>query len=75
MPESKEKIVQIMCWKRLPNGDYVANGKAGDFLIWRKGRIWYSRYRSIDKKYTFFLPQCRHVKESKVLCENNFYWE
>lgn len=64
-----------MKWKRQTNGDWVAKGEEGDFLVWRLGRVWCARYRSVDKKYMFHLPRRGSVDEAKKLCEGNRYWE
>lgn len=64
-----------MKWEKLNNGDWQADGKRGDFLIWKDGKVWKSRYRSIDLTRHFFLPVKYYLKEAKKLCEKSSFWE
>lgn len=64
-----------MKWERLPNGDWIARGKYGDFLVWKDGRTFKARYRSIDHVKIFFLPIKRNMSAAKAVCENNYHWE
>ena len=64
-----------MKWIRLDNGDWQAQGKEGDFRVWKDGKVWKGRYRSKDEKKLFFLPIQNNVKKMKAVCEANFYWE
>lgn len=64
-----------MTWQRLDNGDYMAEGESGDFLIWKDDWGWKSRYRSKDKVRHFFLPKVRYLADAKKQCEKNHFWE
>lgn len=64
-----------MRWIRLANGDWQAKGKAGNFLITKKGGFWKARYKSDDGKKLFFLPIRHFLSAAKKLCEDNYYWE
>lgn len=64
-----------MQWKKLANGDYKAEGKDGDFLIWRDRGVFKARYRTTDQRGHFFLPVSRTLAEAKDKCERNYYWE
>ena len=46
-----------MKWVQVAFCDWEAKGSAGDFRVWKDGKVWKGRYRSTDKKYSFFLPQ------------------
>lgn len=64
-----------MKWIHNDNGDWVADGEDGDFLVWKEGALWKGRYRSKDHKIHFFLPRQRKLTDMKRLCEDNNYWE
>lgn len=64
-----------MKWIRLDNGDWQAQGKEGDFLVFKWGNVWKARYRSKDHKKLFFLPVRRLLAPLKKICEENEYWE
>lgn len=64
-----------MEWKMKDNGDWEAGGTYGDFLIWKDGVFWKSRYRSADKTKQFFLPPQKKLADSKKICQDNHYWE
>lgn len=65
-----------MKWKRLENGDWQAQGKNGDFLVWKTKYGWFARYRSVDHKKHFFIrPATTKISEIKELCQKNHYWE
>lgn len=71
----KQAEATKMTWERLDNGDRQAQGEKGDFLLWKEGRLWKSRYRSKDHKTHFFLPKTRYLEEAKKICEKSIYWE
>ena len=65
-----------MKWIRLENGDWQAQGKNGDFLVWKTKNGWFARYRSVDHKKHFFIrPATTKISEIKELCQKNHYWE
>lgn len=64
-----------MKWIRLENGDWQAQGKEGDFLVFKWGALWKARYRSKDHKKLFFFPPRRLLAPLKKMCEENEYWE
>jgi hypothetical protein len=64
-----------MEWQQVAFCDWEAKGAAGDFRVWKDGRVWKGRYRSENGQYTFFLPAQKTVRKMKELCEDNYYWE
>jgi hypothetical protein len=62
-------------WIKLPNGDKQAQGERGDFLIWKVGAYWKSRYCSKDHTIQFYLRPRTTLREAKRQAENNKYWE
>ena len=64
-----------MKWERKANGDYVAQGEHGHFLLWKDGRIWRGLYmHEIGRvvRFRFWKPTFR---QAKTLCEENYHWE
>ena len=64
-----------MKWEKLKNGDWIAQGEKGDFLLWKEGRVWKGRYRHIYCENAKFRLGALTLKELKKRCENNAYWE
>lgn len=65
-----------MKWEKVKaTGDWQAIGKDGDFLVWRLGKWWKSRWRSTDKERTKFFPVAYSIKAAKERCERSDYWE
>lgn len=63
-----------MVWK-FKDGDWIAEGENGDFLVWKIRRGFYkARYRTKNKRYTFFLGG-GSLSDVKKRCEENSYWE
>lgn len=76
-PSAPPKLIEItaMEWEKDKDGDWVAKGKHGDFLLWKEGIWWKGRYSGYDSNKWFTLRPRRNVKELKSLCESNYYWE
>lgn len=74
-PACENASKKPMKWEQVAYCDWEAKGSAGDFRVWKDGRVWKSRYRSTDMTRLFFLPIKRNLKEAKAMCEDNFYWE
>ena len=64
-----------MKWIRLPSGDHQAIGRNGDYLVWREGKLWRSRYWNNERTIHFLLPRKPTLTEAKAQCEDNRYWE
>jgi hypothetical protein len=64
-----------MKWQRLQNGDYQAQGEDGDFLVWKDGNYWKTRYYSKDRKTLFHLRPRTTMREAKRQAENNKFCE
>ena len=64
-----------MKWEKLANGDWMAQGEKGDFLIWREGRIWKMRYRTKVGKVVLFRNCNKDLRTLKKQCQENYYWE
>lgn len=56
-------------------GDWIAQGAAGHFLLWKDGGIWRGLYKqkgATERKFCF----CKKtLREAKQWCEDNYYWE
>lgn len=64
-----------MKWEKLKNGDWIARGDKGDFLVWKDGRTWRARYRHIYCQIPKFFLWDLTLKDIKERCERNAYWE
>ena len=52
---------------------HIAHGKHGIFVIEQHRKLWWGRYAS---DYTAFkLPPRKSLKEAKLMCMKNAYWE
>ena len=74
-PNCEAVVKKRMKWVQVATYDWEAKGSAGDFRVWKDGRVWRGRYRSANKQYSFFLPVQQSVRAMKSLCEDNYYWE
>lgn len=63
-----------MKWQHLDNGDWMAVGANGDFLLWRERHYWKMRYRTKDKVVLFFGGN-KDLRTLKKQCQENHYWE
>lgn len=63
-----------MKWQHLDNGDWMAVGANGDFLLWRERNFWKMRYRTKGKE-VLFRGGNKDLRTLKKQCENNYYWE
>ncbi|MBQ9113884.1 MAG: hypothetical protein IJY05_03070 [Clostridia bacterium] len=64
-----------MKWKRQTNGDWLAQGQKGHFLLWRYGRIWKGLYMHEFGRVVRFRFFAKTLQEAKTKCEENYYWE
>lgn len=76
-PNVKPKLIEItgMKWEKDKDGDWVAKGKHGDFLLWKKGAWWHGRYSAYNNTKWFKFQPRRNINVLKSLCEKNYYWE
>lgn len=64
-----------MQWDRETNGDWIAKGEKGHFLIWKYGNIYKGLYMRTENKEVRFRFFRNTLAEAKKLCEENHYWE
>ena len=64
-----------MKWVKQDNGTWIAQGKNGNFLIWKERGMWRGRYLSTDGEKFFKMRPCEKISEMKAMCEENYYWE
>ena len=66
-----------MKWKKEANGDWIAQGEKGHFLLWKlKGRKgWFGLYMVEFGNVVKFRLYDKSLKELKKKCEENYYWE
>lgn len=66
-----------MQWKKESNGDWIAQGEKGHFLLWKlKGRKgWFGLYMVEFGNVVKFRLYDKSLKELKKKCEENYYWE
>ena len=64
-----------MQWVQDKDGDWIAQGKRGRFVLWKEGRKWRGRYLSRADIFWFDLPRGLSLEQLKTMCESNRYWE
>lgn len=64
-----------MKWIKNSNGDWLAQGSKGNFLVWKERGMWRGRYLSTDGIKFFRMPAKSKISEMKTMCEENSYWE
>jgi hypothetical protein len=64
-----------MKWERKANGDWVALGEHGHFLLWKDGRIWRGLYMHEIGHVVKFRMFAKDLKTLKRMCEENYHWE
>lgn len=64
-----------MKWEKQKNGDWLAQGEKGHFLLWRYGQIWKGLYMHEIGRVVRFRFFSKTLQEAKNLCEENYYWE
>lgn len=64
-----------MKWELKPNGDWIAQGEKGHFLLWKEGRFWKGLYMHEVGNVVRFRLWCKTLKEIKRICQENYYWE
>ena len=57
------------------NGDWIAQGEKGHFLLWKDGAIWRGLYMHEIGRVERFRFYARTLKEAKAICQENYYWE
>ena len=73
--EKPEKA--IIPWERLPNGDYIAKAKNGDFLVWKeKGKNGYKcRYRNYGTKSPDGIVWASTKDKAMAMCTVHEEWK
>ena len=61
-------------WVKKDNGDWKAECKNGDFLIWKFGRTYQWRWRKYGNQYADEIGRAFTAKEAKSICENYHEW-
>ena len=64
-----------MKWVKQPNGDWMAQGEHGHFLIWKYGNIYKGFYMHEIGRIVKFRFFAKSLKEAKEMCEGNYHWE
>ena len=70
-----------MIWKKAldrfgrENGDWIAQGKVGHFLLWKDGRIWRGLYMVEFGNVVKFRFFAKNLKDAKQIAEKNYNWE
>lgn len=72
--EKKLAKVKPPKWERQSNGDYQAECKNGDFLIWKYGQAYKWRYRVYGGVYANQIGFAPNLKTAKEHCENYPEW-
>lgn len=62
-------------WERQGNGDWLAECKDGDFLIWKFGAAYRWRYRTYGKEYADFGGQSYTRAKAQEACERCKQWQ
>ena len=62
-------------WKRLGNGDWIAECKEGDFLVWKFGSAYRWRYRRYGKDYADLRGQSYTRAKAQEACERCKQWQ
>lgn len=57
------------------NGDWIAQGEKGHFLLWKDGKIWRGLYMHEIGRVVRFRFWRSTLKEAKQLCQENYHWE
>ena len=61
-------------WKKIGKNEYEAKVKDGDFLVWKWGVVWKSRYRAKGAKEPAWVETSFCVECAKGICEKNKKW-
>ncbi len=64
-----------MKWAKQANGDWIAQGEKGHFLLWKDGGIWRGLYMHEIGRVVIFRFYAKYLKGAKEFCEENYYWE
>lgn len=64
-----------MKWKKQKNGDWLAQGEKGHFLLWKYGKSWKGLYMHEFGRVVGFYFYGRTLQEIKKKSEENYYWE
>ena len=64
-----------MIWEKQSNGDWIAQGKKGHFLLWKYGGIWRGLYMQEFVRVVRFRFYANDLKQAKKIAEENYYWE
>lgn len=74
---AKPKLIELtgMEWVQDKDGDWIAHGRHGRFVLWKEKRSWKGRYINRVDTYWFDLPRGLSLEKLKEMCENNYHWE
>lgn len=64
-----------MKWVLKPDGDWIAQGEKGHFLLWKERIGWKGLYMVEFGKVVKFRLWDKSLKNLKKRCEENYYWE
>lgn len=64
-----------MKWVKKENGDWIAQGEKGHFILWKDGKIWKGLYMVEFGNVVKFRFWKRDLKTAKKFCEENYNWE
>lgn len=64
-----------MKWEKKQNGDWIAQGEKGHFLIWKDGRFWRVLYMVEFGGVVKFRYAAKDLKTAKKTAEENYHWE
>lgn len=57
------------------NGDWIAQGEKGHFLLWKDGKIWRGLYMHEIGRVVRFRFVSKDLRSAKKMAEENYYWE
>ena len=64
-----------MKWAKQANGDWIAQGENGHFLLWKDGGIWRGLYMHEIGSVVRFRFYAKDLKQAKKISEENYHWE
>ena len=76
----KHREVQVVKWEKhfdiygQETKDWEAKLPDGDFLVWKKGKIWKARYRAYGSDVPIMLGFSSTLTGIKQRCEHSKYW-
>ena len=61
-------------WVKVSTNEYKAVAKDGDFLVWKWGQVWKSRYRKKGVKEPLWVKTSFCIECAKGICERSKDW-